>query len=46
MSEPADPFATRMIFLRVAWMTRYQGITAGDTPVGGGAYVAEHGFGH
>jgi hypothetical protein len=43
---PHDPFAIPMIFLRVAWMTRYQGIGSGDTPVGGGAYIAEHGFGH
>ena len=42
----ADPFATPMIFLRITWMTRYQGIVSGDTPVGGGAYVTEHGFGH
>ncbi len=41
-----DPFATPIIFLRIAWMTRYQGIGSGDAPVGGGAYVAEHGFGH
>jgi hypothetical protein len=41
-----DPFATPMILFRIAWMTRYQGMVSGDTPVGGGAYVAEHGFGH
>jgi hypothetical protein len=41
-----DPFATPMILFRIAWMTRYQGLVSGDTPAGGGAYVAEHGFGH
>ena len=41
-----NPFGSPMIFLRVAWMSRYRGIAGGDTPVGGGAYVAEHGFGH
>ena len=41
-----DPFAVPMIFLRISWMTHYQGMVSGDTPVGGGAYVAEHGFGH
>ena len=46
MSLQPDPFAVRMIFLRVAWMNRYQGFTGGDTMTGGGAYVAEHGFGH
>lgn len=46
MSDTADPFDRPVIFLRVAWMTRYQGIAGGDSPVGGGAYVAEHGFGH
>lgn len=35
-----------MIFLRVGWMTRYQGNTNGDSISGGGAYVAEHGYGH
>jgi len=46
MEMPHDPFDSPMIFLRVAWMTRYAGIAGGDTPVGGGAFVAEHGFGH
>ena len=27
-------------------MTRYKGIASGDMPVGGGAYILEHGFGH
>jgi hypothetical protein len=41
-----DPFDIPMIFLRVGWMDRYQGITVGDSISGGGAYVAKHGFGH
>jgi hypothetical protein len=41
-----DPFTTRMVFLRIGWMTRYQGTSGGDTISGGGAYVTEHGFGH
>jgi hypothetical protein len=40
-----DPFTARMIFLRVGWMDRYQGVVGGDTIHGGGAYVAKHGFG-
>lgn len=35
----------KMIFLNVGWMRRYQGL-AGDTIVGGGSYVQEHGYGH
>jgi hypothetical protein len=27
-------------------MDHYRGVTAGDTPTGGGAWVEEHGFGH
>ena len=46
MTTQIDPFASPMIFLRVAWMSRYKGIAGGDAPVGGGAFVAEHGFGH
>jgi len=46
MSSQANPFAVRMILLRVTWMDRYQGITGGDTTSRGGAFVAEHGFGH
>lgn len=41
-----DPFATSMIFLRIGWMTRYQGQTANDHITGGGAFVVEHGYGH
>jgi hypothetical protein len=41
----ADPGEARMVFLRVGWMDRYQGLTSGDKISGGGAYVAEHGFG-
>ena len=46
MDKRPDPFAVRIVFLRVGWMDRYQGITGGDTISSGGAYVAEHGFGH
>jgi hypothetical protein len=46
MDLQPDPFAVRMIFLRIGWMDRYQGITGGDTISSGGAYIAEHGFGH
>lgn len=46
MNNQPDPFAIRMVFLRVGWMDCYQGITGGDTISSGGAYVAEHGFGH
>jgi hypothetical protein len=42
MDKQPDP----MVFLRVGWMNRYQGITGDDTISSGGAYVAEHGFGH
>jgi hypothetical protein len=40
-----DPFAIPMLFCRVAWMDHYEGVGS-DTMSGGGAYVAEHGFGH
>jgi hypothetical protein len=46
MDKQFDPFAVRMIFLRIGWMDHYQGITGGDTISSGGSYVAEHGFGH
>ncbi|MDZ4688647.1 MAG: DUF3883 domain-containing protein [Planctomycetaceae bacterium] len=42
----ADPFAVPMIFFRITWMSRYQGVTNTDKPVGGGSYVTTHGFGH
>jgi len=35
-----------MIFLRVGWMDRYQGLGSGDTITGGGSHVAEYGYGH
>jgi hypothetical protein len=41
-----DPFGQPMVFLRIGWMDRYQGKTGGDNISSGGAYVAEHGFGH
>lgn len=46
MDKEPDPFVLRMVFLRLGWMDRYQGLTGGDTISSGGAYVAEHGFGH
>jgi hypothetical protein len=46
MGKLPDPFAVRMVFLRIGWMARYQGLTSGDIISSGGAYVAEHGFGH
>jgi hypothetical protein len=46
MSMKPDPFEVRMIFLRIGWMNRYEGITRGDTISGGGAYIHIHGFGH
>lgn len=45
MDTHSDPFSVPMIFLRVGWMDNYQGITDRDAIAGGGAYVAEHGFG-
>src|SRR5262245_49145268 len=35
-----------LLFLRVGWMDRYEGVAAGDSITGGGAYIAEDGFGH
>jgi hypothetical protein len=46
MDKQPDPFASRMLFLRVGWMNRYQGITGGDTISSGGAYITKYGFGH
>jgi hypothetical protein len=43
--DKIDPFASPMIFLRVGWMDRYQGLT-GDRITGGGEFVKEHGYGH
>jgi len=34
----------KIVFFNIAWMKRYQGVV-GDTPVGGGSYVPQHGFG-
>jgi len=45
MEMQLDPFAVPMVFLRVGWMDRYQG-TISDPITGGGAYVAEHNYGH
>jgi hypothetical protein len=41
-----DPMTLPMIFLRIGWMSRYQGQTANDQITGGGAFVKEHGYGH
>jgi hypothetical protein len=41
-----DPFSTPTIFLRIGWMTRYQGQATSDHITGGGAFVEEHGYGH
>src|ERR1700737_3503500 len=46
MDKNTDPITVPVVVLRVGWMDRYEGITGGDTISGGGAYVAEHGFGH
>lgn len=36
----------RLIFLNIAWMKNYKGITQEDKPSGGGSFVASHKFGH
>lgn len=36
----------KILFLNVAWMKNYKGITQDDRPVGGGSFVASHKFGH
>ena len=36
----------RLIFLNIAWMKHYKGITQDDKPVGGGSFVTHHKFGH
>lgn len=41
-----DPMFVPMVFLRIGWMERYQGLTVGDAITGGGAFVAEQGYGH
>jgi hypothetical protein len=46
MTGDNAPFLTPMVFLRLGWMDRYQGISHGDAISGGGAYVAEKGYGH
>ena len=46
MDKEQDPFATKMIFLRIGWMDRYQGLTGRDNISSGGSYVDQHGFGH
>lgn len=41
----SDPFEKPMIFLRITWMTRYQGLS-GDAVVNGGRFIRDNGFGH
>jgi hypothetical protein len=41
-----DAASSPTIFLRIGWMSRYRGLTVGDEIKGGGAFVAEHGYGH
>lgn len=36
---------TKLIFLNVGWMEKYQGLN-GDSIQGGGGFVQEHGYGH
>lgn len=45
MSATPDPFDVRMVFFRVGWMDKYEGVTSTDKIIGGGKYVEEHGFG-
>lgn len=35
-----------VVVCRIAWMDHYRGVTAADTPKGGGAFVKDKGFGH
>jgi hypothetical protein len=46
MDKNPHPITVPVVFLRVGWMDRYEGIAGGDTISGGGSYIAEHGFGH
>ncbi len=41
-----DPFSKLLVFFRVGWMDRYQGLGGGYTISGGGKFVEEHGYGH
>lgn len=45
LDAQTDPEKVRMVFLRVGWMSRYQGLSGDDKIAGGGAFVTEHGFG-
>jgi len=36
---------TRLIFLNIGWMEKYEGLD-GDSISGGGSHVAKHGYGH
>lgn len=46
MKTDIDPFSVPTIFLRIGWMEHYKGIVEGDSISGGGAFVAEKGYGH
>lgn len=46
MGKELDTLDIKMVFLRIGWMDRYQGLNGGDTISSGGAYVAERGYGH
>jgi hypothetical protein len=35
----------RMLFLRTAWMKKYEGVSQSDKPSGGGSFVKKHGWG-
>ncbi|MGD0766633.1 MAG: DUF3883 domain-containing protein [Tepidisphaeraceae bacterium] len=37
---------TTIIFLRIGWMSRYEGLATNDSIKGGGAFVKSHGYGH
>ena len=36
----------RILFLNIAWMERYKGITDDDKPIGGGSWVSENNDAH
>lgn len=36
----------KVLLLRIAWMINYEGISKNDKPIGGGAYIKDHGSGY
>ena len=36
----------KMLFCRVGWMEKYQGLNNGDKIIGGGSYIDIKGYGH